>query len=53
MRRPFVAGNWKMFKTVAEARILISELLPGLTAIQEVEIVLCTPLTSILPVAAL
>lgn len=53
MRRPFVAGNWKMFKTVAEARILISELLPGLTAIQGVEIVLCPPFTSILPVAAL
>jgi len=53
MRRPFVAGNWKMFKTVAEARLLITELLPGLTAIQGVEIVLCPPFTSILPVAAL
>jgi triosephosphate isomerase len=53
MRRPFVAGNWKMFKTVAEARILISELLPGLTAIEGVEIVICPPFTSILPVAAL
>jgi triosephosphate isomerase len=53
MRRPFVAGNWKMFKTVAEARLLITELLPGLTAIQGVEIVLCPPYTSILPVAAL
>jgi triosephosphate isomerase len=53
MRRPFVAGNWKMFKTVAEARVLIPELLPGLTAIQGVEIVLCPPFTSILPVAAL
>jgi triosephosphate isomerase len=53
MRRPFVAGNWKMFKTVAEARVLITELLPGLTAFQGVEIVLCPPFTSILPVAAL
>jgi triosephosphate isomerase len=53
MRRPFVAGNWKMYKTVAEARILLAELLPGLTAIQGVEIVLCPPFTSILPVAAL
>ena len=53
MRRPFVAGNWKMFKTVAEARVLITELLPGLTDIQGVEIVLCPPFTSILPVAAL
>ena len=53
MRRPFVAGNWKMFKTVAEARILMSELLPGLTAIQGVDMVICPPFTSILPVAAL
>ena len=53
MRRPFVAGNWKMFKTVAEARLLITELLPGLTTIQGVDIVLCPPFTSILPVAAL
>jgi len=53
MRRPFVAGNWKMFKTVAEARLLITELLPGLTTIHGVDIVLCPPFTSILPVAAL
>ena len=53
MRRPFVAGNWKMFMTTAEARVLMSELLPGLTAIQGVEIAICPPFTSILPVAAL
>ncbi len=53
MRRPLVAGNWKMFNTVAETRILIAELLPGLTTIQGVDIVLCPPFTSILPVAAL
>jgi triosephosphate isomerase (TIM) len=53
MRRPLVAGNWKMFKTVAETRILIAELMPGLTTIQGVDIVLCPPFTSILPVAAL
>jgi triosephosphate isomerase len=53
MRRPLVAGNWKMYKTTAEARALVVELLPGLTAIQRVEIVLCPPFTSILPVASL
>jgi triosephosphate isomerase (TIM) len=53
MRRPVVAGNWKMFETVEEARVLMSELLPGLAAIQGVEIVICPPFTSILPVAAL
>ena len=37
MRKPFVAGNWKMFKTVAEARHLVSELVPGLQAVVNVE----------------
>jgi triosephosphate isomerase len=53
MRRPFVAGNWKMYQTAAAARLLLSELLPGLASIKEVEIVLCPPFTSILPVASL
>lgn len=53
MRRPLVAGNWKMFMTSAEARLLVSEMLPGLTAIQGVEIVVCPPFTSILTVAAM
>ncbi len=53
MRKPFVAGNWKMFKTVAEARLLVTELIPGLTAVEGVEQVLCPPFTALLPVAAL
>jgi triosephosphate isomerase (TIM) len=53
MRKPFVAGNWKMFKTVAEARHLVSELVPGLQAVGSVEKVLCPPATSLLAVAAL
>ncbi len=53
MRKPFVAGNWKMFKTVAEARHLVSEMVPGLQAIQGVEKVLCPPFTDLLAVAAL
>lgn len=53
MRTPFVAGNWKMFKTVAEARHLVSELVPGLQAIAGVEKVLCPPFIDLLAVAAL
>src|SRR5512137_2501046 len=53
MRKPFVAGNWKMFKTVADARHLVSELVPGLQAIEGVDKVLCPPFTSLLAVAAL
>jgi triosephosphate isomerase len=53
MRKPFVAGNWKMNKTVAEARQLVSELVPGLQSIEAVDKVLCPPFTSLLAVAAL
>jgi triosephosphate isomerase (TIM) len=53
MRRPLVAGNWKMFKTASEARVLMTELLSGLTEVEGVEIVICPPFTSILPVAAI
>jgi triosephosphate isomerase len=52
-RKPVVAGNWKMNKTVAEARHLVSELVPGLQAVVGVEKVLCPPFTSLLAVAAL
>ncbi len=41
MRQPFVAGNWKMNKTVAQAEALITEMLPGLEAAQKG--VLCPP----------
>ncbi|MFZ6031524.1 MAG: triose-phosphate isomerase [Chloroflexota bacterium] len=53
MRTPLVAGNWKMYKTVAEARHLVSELVPGLQTIAGVEKVLCPPATDLMAVAAL
>ncbi len=52
-RKPFIAGNWKMYKTVAEARHLVSELVPGLQAFNGVEKVLCPPYTCLLAVKAL
>jgi len=42
-----------MFKTVAEARHLVSELVPGLQAVSGVEKVVCPPFTALLAVAAL
>ena len=47
MRKPFVAGNWKMNKTTAEARDLVSTLLAPLGEIKNVEKVLCPPFISI------
>lgn len=53
MRKPFVAGNWKMHKTVAEARQLVSELVPSLQAIDSIDRVLCPPYTTLMAVKAL
>jgi triosephosphate isomerase len=53
MRTPFIAGNWKMYKTVADARHLVSELVPSLQAVRNVEKALCPPFTALLAVRAL
>jgi triosephosphate isomerase (TIM) len=53
MRTPLVAGNWKMNKTVDEARLLVSEMGRALKEIKGVEKVLCPPFTSLVAVNAL
>jgi triosephosphate isomerase (TIM) len=50
MRIPFVAGNWKMNTTAAEAERLVLEMLEGLDKIQGVEKVLCPPFVSLVAV---
>lgn len=52
MRTPFVAGNWKMNKTVAEARDLVSKMAPKLREIPGVEKVLCPPFTALVAVSS-
>ena len=47
-RRPFVAGNWKMNKTVAEARDLVAKMGALLSAIPNVEKVVCPPYPSLM-----
>lgn len=51
MRKPFVAGNWKMNKTVAEARELVRTMSAQMSAIQEVEKVFCPPFTALMAVS--
>jgi len=53
MRIPLVAGNWKMNKTVEEARGLVSEMNRELAGIEGVEKVLCPPFPALLSIAAL
>jgi len=52
MRKPLVAGNWKMNKTVEQARLLVAEMLPGLQAEPTVERVLCPPFPALMALAA-
>ena len=47
MRKPIIAGNWKMNKTNSEAVQFIRELLPLLPADNNVEKVVCPPATAL------
>jgi len=51
MRRPCVAGNWKMHKTVEESLALVKELVPKLADYSGVESVICPPFTALAKVA--
>jgi len=53
MRTPIVAGNWKMNKTVEEARSLVFDMSRKLREIEGVEKVLCPPFPALLAVSAL
>ncbi len=47
MRKPIIAGNWKMNKTVEESIELTNAIKRGLYDIEAVEIVLCPPFISL------
>jgi triosephosphate isomerase len=46
-RTPYIAANWKMNKTIAEAETFIQALLPKVGAIADVDIVICPPYTAL------
>ena len=51
MRKPIVAGNWKLNKTIAEAVELARGVVDGVNGHTDVEVVLCTPATCLSAVA--
>lgn len=51
MRRPFIAANWKMNKTISETREFILNFVPSVKDVTDVDIVIAPSFTS-LPVAA-
>jgi triosephosphate isomerase len=46
-RTPFIAGNWKMYMTVAEAEEYIQALLPRVSSIDGVDVAICVPFTDL------
>ena len=46
-RTPLIAGNWKMHKTVADAEMFISALLPRIYAADGVDVAICPPFTAL------
>ena len=51
MRKPFVAGNWKMNKTAEQATLLASDLLSSIKNVNSVECVICPPFTSLMVIS--
>jgi triosephosphate isomerase len=49
-RTPFIAGNWKMHKTVAEAEEFIQALLPRVSTADGVDVAICPPFLSLAPI---
>ncbi len=47
MRLPFIAGNWKMFKTVQDAVVFVKELRSAVKDVADVEIVVAPPFTAV------
>lgn len=47
MRRPYVAANWKMHKTVEEAEAFLAAFLPGAPGPDGPEVVVCPPFTAL------
>ena len=46
-RKPYIAGNWKMHKTIAEARAFVGELLSEIDGVDGVDVGLCVPYTAL------
>ena len=52
MRKPIIAGNWKMHLTMAQAHALVRQLL-GVCEMEAVDVVVCPPFTTLSSVAPL
>ena len=47
VRRPIIAANWKLHKTIAEARQFVDDLQPQCAGLEELDVVLAAPFTAL------
>ena len=47
MRKPVMAGNWKMYKTAADTSAAIAKLAPKVASSKHVEVVVCAPFVNL------
>jgi triosephosphate isomerase len=52
MRKPIIAGNWKLHKTISEARDLVKQLKDGLAEVNDCEIIIAPVFTALALLAA-
>ena len=47
MRKPIIAGNWKMHNTINESVKLMSALAPLVKSVKDIDVVVCPPFTAL------
>ena len=47
MKRPIIAGNWKMFKTPSEGRVFVDEVMKLALDKEKVDVIFCPPFTAL------
>jgi triosephosphate isomerase len=47
MRTPLIAGNWKMYGTMAQTEERVAALLPRLSAVDHADVAVCVPFTAL------
>jgi len=52
MRKPIIAGNWKLHKTISEARELVQQLQEGVADISDCEIIIAPVFTALTTLAS-
>lgn len=51
MRKPIIAGNWKMHMTVEEGKAFVDQIIGRLPSADEVDTVICAPFVHLAPLA--